>query len=996
MRYTRHILQIIALTVALLAAGQSAWATTKTVTYTITNVSLSSGATGYDITFTRDGAPFETSAPTTYTAWISRGSIGSDISNSGYVSVQLADGFGLSLSWNSGSDVKYINNCFYPSASDKYITYSVSCPEANFFVTHVMMTGYNSNYQQGLLQPYPHYNEPIDYNYDSVWHFSESYLSRYAFGQITLTYSNEPNEYTIRYVDAVHGENGVTNNNPTSYNVTTPTFNITAPSRTGYKFSGFYRDEQHSQAVTLPETVTQGSAATDKARTYYATWTPHTYYVIFDANGGSGTMDTQTFTYDQAQNLTTNAFTRNGHLFNGWSTQSNGGGGSYADGQQVNNLTSGNHNSVTLYAQWVPDYSIWGAGNDGSETHPYTISTTEGLDLLASEVNGGNGFEGKFFVLGNDLTYSTEGLGEYEGNYTAIGTMIFDQNSGTRMYPFKGTFDGRHHSVSGIRIKAGSSFLNDDDQGLIGILVGGTVKNVIVMNADITGPYDLGAIVGDNLSGSLANNYYYACTVNGNTANIGTGAGDVADNNGAVQIYTITPGTDISASATAAVSNAGTSYYAAGTTVTLAYSGSLPEGITQPVYMVNGTPIEGNSFEMPAEDVIISVRSFGITTQYVDAYGMAHSTKAIPLDNTMTTLAEGTYVVNADVTFTSPLTITGDVTLILADDCTMSVGTDNYRINSNAITAQNLTIYGQSGGTGRLTIKCNTGYSISIPGSGYTQHSGNVVIQVVSGSCIRNAQSITLLGGTLDVWSGTSGDILSASDISILGGQFRANSDGNYGINGSITLGYTKATDSIFSTAYNNDIVTIVSGQILVDDNGKTYSGTISRKPKQTGLSIDGKTLRPYYAPSMNLTLVQGTKDGVSAYWGTFYGVQRYTLPEGAAAFTMDSTKHLYRLGTDGRTIPANTAVVIIADSQNITLSKDDDDTTITDHAPGGNILYGGPVTPDSEHKVPVLGSDPEVKGFPYVLSVDSNAVIGFRQYVGTDAIPADKAYYVQ
>ena len=144
------------------------------------------------------------------------------------------------------------------------------------------------------------------------------------------------------------------------------------------------------------------------------------------------------------------------------------------------------------------------------------------------------------------------------------------------------------------------------------------------------------------------------------------------------------------------------------------------------------------------------------------------------------------------------------------------------------------------------------------------------------------------------------------------------------------------------------------------------------------------------------LTLVQGTKDGVSAYWGTFYdGTRRNTLPEGAAAYTMDSYHHLYRLGDNGRVIPVGVAVVIIADRATINLTPNTDGSTIIDHS-GGNFLHGGPVTPDGEHKVPVPGSDPEVKGFPYVLSVDSNGVIGFRQFTGTDAIPAHKAYYIK
>ncbi len=49
-----------------------------------------------------------------------------------------------------------------------------------------------------------------------------------------------------------------------------------------------------------------------------------TYYVKFNANGGSGTMANQSFTYGTAQKLTANAFTRTGHTFTGWAKSSSG------------------------------------------------------------------------------------------------------------------------------------------------------------------------------------------------------------------------------------------------------------------------------------------------------------------------------------------------------------------------------------------------------------------------------------------------------------------------------------------------------------------------------------------------------------------------------------------------------------------------------------------------------------------------------------------------
>ena len=128
------------------------------------------------------------------------------------------------------------------------------------------------------------------------------------------------------------------------------------------------------------------------------------------------------------------------------------------------------------------------------------------------------------------------------------------------------------------------------------------------------------------------------------------------------------------------------------------------------------------------------------------------------------------------------------------------------------------------------------------------------------------------------------------------------------------------------------------------------------------------------------LILAVAPKDGF--YWATFYhSVARYTLPEGAAAYTMDANHHLYRLGTDGRTIRENTAVVIISDKADITLTRVSGDSEITING-GGNILRG------SDSAIPAGES-------AYVLSVDDSGSIGFRRYTG-DSIPANKAYYIK
>lgn len=116
------------------------------------------------------------------------------------------------------------------------------------------------------------------------------------------------------------------------------------PEKTGYTFDGWYLDEAEAP-FSFDTTITSDITLTAK-------WTQNTYTVTFDANGGEGTMDDQTFTYDEEKALTTNAFTRTGYTFTGWNTAADGTGEAFADKATVKNLTAEPNGAVTLYAQW--------------------------------------------------------------------------------------------------------------------------------------------------------------------------------------------------------------------------------------------------------------------------------------------------------------------------------------------------------------------------------------------------------------------------------------------------------------------------------------------------------------------------------------------------------------------------------------------------------------------------------------------------------------------
>lgn len=85
--------------------------------------------------------------------------------------------------------------------------------------------------------------------------------------------------------------------------------------------------------------------------TLYAIWSPNTFAITYDANGGSGTTESQTKTYGQDLTLQANGFTPpTGYHFAEWNTASDRSGTSYeAEGTYTANA------AATLYAIWEPD-----------------------------------------------------------------------------------------------------------------------------------------------------------------------------------------------------------------------------------------------------------------------------------------------------------------------------------------------------------------------------------------------------------------------------------------------------------------------------------------------------------------------------------------------------------------------------------------------------------------------------------------------------------------
>lgn len=125
-------------------------------------------------------------------------------------------------------------------------------------------------------------------------------------------------------------------------------------------------------------------------KTYYCAKSLTQVYqhtVSYKSNGGSGSMDSQTFYPDDGESVTikANGFTRSGYSFVNWNTRWDGKGTSYNAGAKYSG------NGISLYAQWKINFSasgwayaysssnVWKTTASGKtiyhwEEHFYTIS----------------------------------------------------------------------------------------------------------------------------------------------------------------------------------------------------------------------------------------------------------------------------------------------------------------------------------------------------------------------------------------------------------------------------------------------------------------------------------------------------------------------------------------------------------------------------------------------------------------------------------------------
>ena len=156
---------------------------------------------------------------------------------------------------------------------------------------------------------------------------------------------------------------------------------------------------------------------TEGNKTIYAGWKSVVYKINYNANGGTGTMESDNAEFGTNVTIRSNGFTRDGYTFAGWTTKSNGtddgygwtgwsGTWNYADGQY-----GIAENKLVLYARWKKNnVYIKLNANDGSVTKETSKGGTYTTDSSGIISRNGNNI---FHTIGYGSNLGSDGLANY-------------------------------------------------------------------------------------------------------------------------------------------------------------------------------------------------------------------------------------------------------------------------------------------------------------------------------------------------------------------------------------------------------------------------------------------------------------------------------------------------------------------------------------------------------------------------------------------------------
>ena len=440
----------------------------------------------------------------------------------------------------------------------------------------------------------------------------------------------------------------------------------------------------------------------------YAKWNVNNYTVTYDANGSTtGTApSSQTAPYNTSVTLRTNSGTliKTNNLFDGWNTQADGLGTSYAVGTPFVIPDS----NTTLYAKWTPTYTVTytpnsGTGNVPTDTTRYTAGTSvtvlgntgsppltrSGFLFTGWTISGGTGT-----VYTNPQQFTMPvGNTTLVANWTTTYAVTYTANGGTGSVP---TDTNRYTANAAVTVSTNSGNLTKTGNTFSGWTISGGTGTVY------TNPQTFPITTNTTLVANWTLTYTVTYTPN-------SGSGSVP--------------TD-------------TTRYTAGTLVTVSTNSGSPP-LTRSGFLFTGWTISGGTgtvytnpqqFTMPVGNTTLVANW---TTTYAVTYTANGGTGSVPTDTNR-------YTANAAVTVSTNsgnLTKTGNTFsgwTISGGTGTVYTNPQTFPITTNTTLVANWTVNNYT-----VTYEANGSTTGTAPGDQTAPYNTSVTLRTNSGNLIK-------------------------------------------------------------------------------------------------------------------------------------------------------------------------------------------------------------------------------------------------------------------
>lgn len=272
---------------------------------------------------------------------------------------------------------------------------------------------------------------------------------------MTVNAIKTPVEYTINY-ELDGGINST--DNAAKYTIESATVLLNNPSKTGYKFLGWYSDAEFTTKV---EEIAAGSKGN---KTLYANWEAITYTITYNLNGGTNNPGNPT-SYDvTAADIILKGASLDGYDFAGWYYDQ-------AFTKPCDKIAAGSTGNITLYAQYDLEryeinYQLNGGKNNNA--NPADYNREQAVAFVAPKKSG-YAFKGWFSDINctegnevNGIEKGSEGIvtvyAKWEIETYNVEYVVGDKAEVNPANPSSYTIETVQELGAPLNIKAGYTF----------------------------------------------------------------------------------------------------------------------------------------------------------------------------------------------------------------------------------------------------------------------------------------------------------------------------------------------------------------------------------------------------------------------------------------------------------------------------------------------------------------------------------------------------------